>query len=72
MSNLPPGVTGFEPEIYGSDEKVIDGTCEREGCTFEDEVDAVDCGYGSELWNWDCPDCKYHNQTYIEAFDPRD
>jgi hypothetical protein len=64
MSNYPPGVTGFEPQIAGShemDEQLLVDACEFEGadgnvCTFEGgAVDGI--VYDHEQFEWVCPEC---------------
>ena len=53
LSNLPPGVSGFEPEIAGYDEANLYVTCSA--CEWDGYVD----GYWTDrtLFTFTCPVC---------------
>ncbi len=65
-SNYPPGVTGFELEIAGSDyEKETDELCPQ--CTYA----LTECGYLSSRWLV-CDNCGYQRDLpTLERFDSR-
>ena len=84
MSNYPPGVSGFEPEISGYDEREIEREvyCPEETCSeFESEV-VVLCvevetsrGYYTINGNrsWTCPACGTdHEEFDVELEDFND
>ena len=65
-SNYPPGVTGFEPEIAGSNEVEGDRDleCGNEDCLYEQSVVSFEeYSYGEVTWNaeWVCNKCGEEN-----------
>lgn len=64
MSNLPPGITGNEPEIAGYPESVNSGVCKECGLVFE-ELDFVWIGDEGVAT---CPECE--SEIWIEADGP--
>ena len=81
-SNYPPGVSGFEPEISGYDEReilrevycTVDGCSEFEGIVLCTEVE-TSRGYYTINGNrsWTCPACGTDNEEFdIELEDFND
>lgn len=83
MSNYPPGVSGFEPQIAGYPEE--EATVDVGPCARADEVNeaGVRCDFdGGEVegtrvyysryeggFLWACPSCGHENET-AESYDP--
>ena len=62
MSNYPPGVTGNEFEIVGSDyEKELDDQCPK--CYHYNSL--IEYGYRSQWWIL-CNECDYHKDLECE------
>ena len=76
MSNYPPGVTGFEPQIAGYAE--YDGTqevsCGNDPCDYTLEVGTTEIySHGIVEWaaEWKCPNCEQEN-SQEGWYDPND
>jgi rubredoxin len=68
MSNFPPGVSGFEPEVAGCSEIEEERTCPE--CSFEGFV-TVEVGPHDQQWT--CPTCNYTSEENImEYYDDSD
>ena len=67
MSNYPPGVTGFEPEIAGYDERdnIREVDCGYDPCRYALEVPVTET-YSHDVvqWYavWVCPSCNEENE----------
>ena len=68
MSNYPPGVTGFEPEIAGYDEReaLREVDCGYDPCRYALEVPVVEVFTGHDVVEWfavwTCPSCNEANE----------
>lgn len=73
MSNYPPGVSGFEPQIAGASERDgEDMSLECDSCEFAGEVPST-----LYVWDrysitqvWECPECgrEYERERDAEDF----
>ena len=76
MSNYPPGVTGFEPEIAGYDERdnIREVECGYDPCRYALEVPVTET-YSHDVvqWYavWVCPSCNEENDKE-GWYDPND
>jgi hypothetical protein len=74
MSNYPPGVTGFEPEIAGYDER--DGEDVELECTHCEYAGIVPStlvlvdAY-TVVQEWTCPECEHDYSKEIDVEDLR-
>lgn len=72
MSNYPPGVTGFEPQIAGYDESSgPDEEFECDHCEFAGTVETI-LVYVERytiVQEWTCPECEH---DYSRERDPED
>ena len=75
MSNYPPGVTGWEPQIAGPEsesEKMDEMVCD-EDCGFGGEVLVTEVRYRADYMvyvEWTCPRCgRTHDFEYVDEPD---
>ena len=71
-SNYPPGVSGFEPNIIGYDEREVDTEvdCPADECDFLGTVSCTEVStsrgdyliYGDRYWT--CPACGTDNEEF--------
>jgi len=76
MSNYPPGVSGFEPQIAGYDERenIMEVECGYDPCRYALEVPVTET-YSHDVvqWYavWVCPSCNEENEKE-GWYDPND
>ena len=71
-SNYPPGVSGFEPQIAGYDEREVDAEvdCSVDECDFFGTTSCTEVStlrgdrliYGNRYWT--CPACDENNEEF--------
>ena len=78
LSNYPPGVTGFEPEIAGYEEWSEKRECEatvydeNDNESFCDFRGVVDGWVDGEKLRWDCPKCGNEASEDYDVEPPED
>jgi hypothetical protein len=68
MSNYPPGVSGFEPQIAGyperSDTRPVNG-CGKCDAEIEEAEGELVFYTGEVTFYWECPECQFDNETDV-------